>query len=326
MATIVFRVNELRSGWEKYPRLEIYHGDDVEIQFAQPYYQDWKNCFGIASSSDDTSHGVWMRCPEIQELPKENKFPMNGSYDNCYRVVEPSSECRYNPLEVWGWDDREFKDNLSCQGYSKDTYQEFISKFFDIPTFDELTEMCVASGYKMFVVKRNVKLKYTFVETYFGCRELAVVSGTPRKIPYEVRWTDRFESDWVKQSDVKRWKKFIKTYRWGGDNGLVLINIAYLHSDFGHPDNSQEIMDRMYSGEWLDYDEPSLYSEETKENRRRAEETKRKEKEKLESQKQLPGYCDICGREHAQYVNDPWREISGWFCHSCYSDRCGWEE
>ena len=58
-------------------------------------------------------------------------------------------------------------------------------------------------------------------------------------------------------------------------------------------------------------------------------EAERKRLEEIERRKELPGYCDICGQEHAEYVQDPFQYamngyiIHRWLCRYCYNDLIG---
>lgn len=76
-----------------------------------------------------------------------------------------------------------------------------------------------------------------------------------------------------------------------------------------------------------DYSEEEKAEIIKKENEKK--EAERKRLEEIERRKELPGYCDICGCEHADYVQDPYQyEMNGyivhrWLCRHCYSDLLG---
>ena len=62
------------------------------------------------------------------------------------------------------------------------------------------------------------------------------------------------------------------------------------------------------------------YSEEEKakiiENERKKQEEKEKLSLELLKRKNTPGYCNLCGAEHAEYI--PFEGI--WMCNNCYWD------
>lgn len=323
MATIVFKCNDISSKQGSYPRLTFYHGNDVKIEFAS---YDWWETYKRFKPCDER-YARWFSVPDIQDLPDKNTFPNHPSFDIACRTIEPSSECKYNPMYINGWYDTVGeKDTLSSQGY--DDYQKLIADTLGIPTIDELFRIAQRSGYKWFVVKRNVDIRIAYVKHFCGFRNSVLVVGEPKKLPYEVRWIKRFDSEWVNGADVKKYRKVIKTFRWAGENGLALIDIAHLGPDLSYPDFYGEMREKLFGNEttWIDYSKPSVYSEATKQTMRLAEERKRKEREKLEWQKTQPGYCDKCGQPHAQFIQDPWRGISGWFCCSCYNDEYGYDD
>ena len=52
------------------------------------------------------------------------------------------------------------------------------------------------------------------------------------------------------------------------------------------------------------------------EAKRKAEEEEERKRQELEERKNTPGYCRLCGAEHAEYI--PFEEM--YLCRDCYYD------
>lgn len=76
----------------------------------------------------------------------------------------------------------------------------------------------------------------------------------------------------------------------------------------------------LYNTDPIDLNESWDWTDEEKaaiaEAKRLAEEEEERKRQELEERKNTPGYCHICGAEHAEWI--PFEEM--WLCEDCYCD------
>lgn len=106
--------------------------------------------------------------------------------------------------------------------------------------------------------------------------------------------------------------------RFKGDFLELAIKAAYNHEAW------LEINELLYQMNPIDLNECWDWTDEEKEEIRKAEEEKiRKEqeaREELERRKNTPGYCSLCGADHAEWI--PFEGM--WLCKDCYYDMKGY--
>ena len=83
----------------------------------------------------------------------------------------------------------------------------------------------------------------------------------------------------------------------------------------------QEQMYFLFNLDPIDLNDSWDYTDEEKEyikiKKLEKEQEEQRKREEFEKRKQTPGYCSVCGNEHAEFI--PFEEA--WLCEDCYYNR-----
>lgn len=319
MATLVFNCNRKYSKEVQYPRIEIFHGDNVDVSA----WKHWRytDIFGrdcVDYKERDKKYNIEI-VPEWEELQKGN-CPKNLEIDTWeYEVNDKDSEENYHPLSI----DRKF----IYRDYNKGDFEELVVKIFDIPSFKEMIEFVEKTNITRFVIKKNVGIYITSIRQD-ACRFVSydvLTTSMPQINPIKIRWTERFDYRWSRicKGDPSKYAKEITLAELNGENGLHIIG-HFGDLSTAYP-NCKDVTENWLNGETIDYSKPYLVPEYIKAQRKAEQERQEAYRRERELNKTKDGFCDRCGEPHAEFISDSYRGIHGWLCRDCYNDAYGWE-
>lgn len=214
---------------------------------------------------------------------------------------------------IHGQSEYKFLQNLK-------TTKEQLYNFFNVPDNNDMT----------FLVK-NVNPWICFTEDF----DIVLYFGDDKPIIKEktVKSNTKHRQTWAKSSK-QQFNGTTVTYKYWDvkDNSkMIICSVDLKHLKLTFPD-----IEYQFDEYWSFQDNPKLpelilnepfkatrdydYSEEEKkeilEKERIANELKQQQIEEWEKRKNTPGYCSICGAEHAEYIPFEGRYL----CHDCYWD------
>lgn len=312
MATLVFTCNKVFSNNIDYPRLLIYHGDNIKISAWKHHrYVDFSGRKCCDYREKDPKYPI-IDVPSYSEM-KDDNHPKNLEIETwAYDIEDTESEEKYKPLYI---------------SYPSDEEYWKLSDMFEIPTFDELIKFVEKTNIYTFVVKSGIDLYVTLMSQNmhdsFTMTKCCLTIGKPHVKIEKRTWADRFTCHWKRicKGDPTRYKKEFNVEVLYGDNDMNYVGF------FGPVTDTYSDVDEQYNNyEPIRYSRPYLTPESVKEERRKAEEYRQQKLLEAEMNKLKDGYCDHCGCENAKFIQNPYG-YTGWLCPSCYRiEYCYWDD
>lgn len=224
-------------------------------------------------------------------------------------IQEHECDRKYNPIIL----------RNERKQFGNATFKEF----FNIEEENVYLEFCHKHNITNLIVKTNIDLWYSMTNGY----EHILTIGKPQKNELTIRWINRYTCPFYKVTQNEKYKKYIKVPYFSGKNNLYLTT-TYTPQSFYPQVNFDNISTIDF--EPIPYSNLSTKTEEEREMIMKQEIIKQQKlneyKAKLEFQKDLDGYCDICGESNASYTIDPFDEdLNGvinmrWLCTDCYQN------
>lgn len=254
----------------------------------------------------------------LLENDRDKGLSINDHFNKrkyCYFSRSKNIKQDYRLLSLFGIDDTNLS---SCEHVNKDEYWE---------------DRCliIADNVNPYIMKINWRCV-----VYFGEDMPKIKSKTVKtKTKHYMQWTGNTiykepKLETYYYVEVEDEDKLFFFFACGYDfyNGERLIEFNEKNIEHSYYYHNRENFDYIARLDYTDERYNELVKEKILCDKKKKEE-ERKRFDELEKRKKTPGYCSVCGCEHASYIADPFDcEMNNiitmrWLCSSCYNDLLG---